>query len=348
MKAFVTVRALLACLSLAVALVVSPPTLAQHGQDRDSAARVTPNSNNPTANAVKEEQLFQQLNKLEGRITIPDGKAALLEQPQGRDYRGFREGWLPWIAGIAVLGMVLALAAFYFSRGRIALEADETSGRKILRFNAFERFAHWMTATAFIILALTGLNYIFGKRLLMPLIGPDAFAALSQWGKYAHNFLSWPFMLGVLFMLVVWIKDNLPDRYDVAWLKAGGGFFSGKEPVAARFNAGQKLIFWSVVIGGIALSATGIMMLFPFSAADINGMQTAQYIHATVGVILIAIMIAHIYIGSLGMEGAYAAMSSGEVDLAWAKRHHRAWVEEQQAKTASGPQVGGRAPAPAE
>jgi formate dehydrogenase subunit gamma len=123
---------------------------------------------------------------------------------------------------------------------------------------------------------------------------------------------------------------------------------SNSHPTAGRFNAGQKLIFWSVALGGLALSATGIMMLFPFSAADVNGMQWAQYIHATVGVILIAIMIAHIYIGSLGMEGAYDAMGSGEVDLTWARRHHSAWVEQQQAKTASGPQPVATARVPAE
>ena len=162
------------------------------------SAQQPPSGTNPTAMSVKEDQLLRELNKLQGRVSIPDGKASLLEQPQGRDYRGFREGALPWIGGIAVLGMLLALAAFYFSRGRIALEPDEESGRKIMRFNAFERFTHWMTATCFIVLAISGLNYIFGKRLLMPLIGPDAFGAFSQWAKYAHNYLSWPFMLGVV------------------------------------------------------------------------------------------------------------------------------------------------------
>jgi formate dehydrogenase subunit gamma len=303
-----------------------------------AASAQTPSGFNPTAEAVNEEQLFRELNKIEGRITIPDDKAAVLEQPQGRDYRRFREGALPWVGGIAILGMLLALAAFFFTRGRIMLEADEESGRKILRFNVFERFTHWMTAVSFILLAISGLNYIFGKRLLMPLIGPDAFAAWSQYAKLAHNYLAWPFMLGVVFMIVVWVKDNLPDRYDIGWLKAGGGFLSNTHPPASRFNAGQKVIFWSVALGGIALSITGIMMLFPFSAADVNGMQWAQYIHATVGVILIAIMIAHIYIGSLGMEGAYDAMGSGEVDLTWARRHHSVWVERQHAKTASGPQ----------
>ncbi len=334
--------------ALALGLIVlSAPATAQHGQDVKPAAGGNPSGTNPTAMSVKEEQLLRELNKLQGRISIPDGKAALLEQPQGREYRGFREGVLPWIAGVAILGMLLALAAFYFTKGRIMLEPGEESGRKILRFNAVERFTHWLTATCFIVLAITGVNYIFGKRLLMPLIGPDAFAAWSQWAKYAHNFLAWPFMLGVLIMLVVWVKDNLPDRYDWDWLKSAGGFFSNTHPDSARFNAGQKLIFWSVVLGGMALSATGIVMLFPFSFADLNGMQWAQYIHAVIGVILIAIMIAHIYIGSIGMEGAYDAMGSGEVDLAWARRHHRAWVEEQQAKTASGPQATAR-PAPAE
>jgi formate dehydrogenase subunit gamma len=232
---------------------------------------------------------------------------------------------------------------FYFTRGRIRLDHSEESGRKILRFNAFERFSHWLTASCFIVLAITGLNYIFGKRLLMPLIGPDAFASFSQWGKYAHTFLSWPFMLGVLFMIVVWVRDNIPSRVDWAWLKRGGGFLGDAHPDAGRFNAGQKIVFWIVALFGIAMSVTGIIMLFPFSAADINGMQLAQYVHATIGVIFIAVMIAHIYIGSLGMEGAYDAMGSGEVDLAWARAHHSVWVEEEQARNASGPQLKGRA-----
>jgi formate dehydrogenase subunit gamma len=317
------------------------------GLGHDALAQGPANPTNPTASAATEEQLFRTLDKLSGRVTIPDAKAGTLQQPQGREYRAFHEGVLPWIGGIAVLGMIAVLALFYFTKGRIRLEQSEESGRKILRFNTFERFTHWMTALCFIVLAISGLNYIFGKHLLMPLIGPNAFSTWSQFAKYAHNFLSWPFMLGVLFMLVVWIKDNIPDRTDIAWLKAGGGFFDGSHPPARRFNAGQKLIFWSVILGGIALSVTGILMLFPFTYAEIGGQQLSQVIHAIVGVVLIAIMIAHIYIGSLGMEGAYDAMGSGEVDLAWARNHHNLWVEKEMAKTASGPQTTAR-PAPAE
>jgi formate dehydrogenase subunit gamma len=303
----------------------------------------------PTAQSVNERQLLQELRKIEGRVSIPDGKASLLEQPQGRDYRQFHEGALPWIAAIAILGALVLLALFYFSKGRIQMEKGPETGVKIKRFNVVERLNHWMTATAFIVLAITGVNYFFGKRLLMPLIGPDAFATWSYWAKYAHNFIAWPFMVGIVLMLLVWIKDNIPDRYDAAWLRAGGGFLSGAHPPASRFNAGQKLIFWSVVIGGIALSVSGIVMLFPFSFADINGMQWAQYVHATTGVIMVAIILAHIYIGSLGMEGAYSAMGSGEVDLGWARAHHSAWVEKQEAKAGLPPASrGGVSATPAE
>lgn len=292
---------------------------------------------NPTANAVSEQQLLDEFDKIQGRITIPDKKAATLQQPQGRDYQSFHEGMLPWIGTIAIIGMLLLIALFFFIRGRVRTQAGE-SGIRILRFNALERLAHWTTATAFIILALTGLNFIFGKRMLMPLMGPESFSTWSIWAKYMHDFVSWAFMLGVLVMLVLWIWDNLPDRYDANWLKTGGGLLdktNRTHPPAARFNTGQKFIFWSVVLGGIALSVSGIFLLFPFSYADVNGMQAAQYVHATVGILMVAVIIAHIYIGTLGMEGAYDAMGTGTVDLNWAKEHHSAWVEKEQAKTAN-------------
>ncbi|MBV9076353.1 MAG: formate dehydrogenase subunit gamma [Methylobacteriaceae bacterium] len=334
-------RIALAGLALALA---APAAHAQTGRDVPPPAQTqNPNGANPTAGAVTEDQLFRELNKLQGRISIPDGKAAVLEQPQGREWRAFRESWLPWIAGVAILGMAALLAIFYFTRGRIRLEHGEQSGEKILRFNSFERFTHWMVAFCFIVLAISGLNYILGKRLLMPLIGPDAFAAWSQWAKYAHNFLAWPFTLGILFMALVWLRDNIPNRIDVQWIRQGGGFLGDGHPHAERFNAGQKIVFWTVILGGFAMFGTGLLLLFPFSAADINGMQLSQVTHATIGVLLTAAILAHIYIGTLGMEGAYDAMGSGQVDLAWARTHHDLWVEKEQAKTASGPQLRPRA-----
>jgi formate dehydrogenase subunit gamma len=347
------VRSILQRLALVAALAVGAlvasgpldPGSIVHAQQTGNAPRdggARDNARNPTADSVNEDMLFRQGNKIRGIVTIPDSKEATLVQPQGREWRNFREVYLPWIGGIAVIGMVVALGMFYLMVGTVGGH-NQISGQKILRFTWLERFAHWMTATCFIVLAISGLNYVFGKRLLMPLIGPDAFSTWSQWAKYAHNYLAWPFMLGVLTMFVVWVKDNIPNRVDWQWLKAGGGFVGGRHVHAGRFNGGQKGVFWIVVIGGALMSLTGIALEFPFSLpyryVDINGMQLAQAAHALIGMGFIAVIIAHIYIGTLGMSGAYDAMGTGEVDLAWAKAHHDLWVEQEQAKNARGPQL---------
>lgn len=320
------VRTALAVVILSFGLIADPgPAGSQSGS-------------NPTAEAVQERQLLEELGRVQGRITIPDQRAMVLQQPQGRDYRAIHEAALPWLGAILIIGMLAVLAGFYFYRGRIRTLEPET-GVTIERFNWAERFTHWVTATAFVILAITGLNYVFGKRLLMPLIGPDAFSAWSQFAKYTHTAMAWLFMAGVVVMFALWIKDNIPDRYDLPWLKAGGGMFdrtNRTHPSAARFNAGQKMVFWAVVLGGIVLSASGILLLLPFRFTDVNGMQLAQIVHSLVGMIMIAIILAHIYIGTLGMVGAFDAMGSGQVSLTWAKEHHKVWVDKQQAKTETG------------
>jgi len=284
-------------------------------------------SDRPVGPSISEQQLLQELQKVQGRVSIPDQRSATLIQPAGRDWQAFRTDRLPWIGGTLVLGMLGLLAVFYLVRGRIRLLGG-FSGRTLLRFNSLERFVHWMTASCFIVLGLSGLNISLGRIVLLPLIGPDAFTLVSQWGKYAHNFLAVPFVLGIVLMLVIWIKDNLPSRLDVAWIAAGGGIVGGGHPPARRFNAGQKLIFWSVILGGAALAVTGTIMMFPFQWTDVTGMQLATVVHALIGVVIVAVMLAHIYIGTIGMEGAFDAMGSGEVDRNWAKSHHSLWVEE--------------------
>jgi formate dehydrogenase subunit gamma len=287
---------------------------------------------NPTAESVKEEQLLRELNRVQGRGTIPDVKSTVIEQPAGREWRQFHQVTLKWIGAIAILGVVGLLALFFLIRGRVRIEAGR-SGQTIVRFNAFERFVHWMTAVCFIILGVTGLNITFGKDLLLPYIGPEAFTAWSQWGKYAHNYLSFPFTLGVVLTILMWLPWNFPTRADVQWFKQGGGMVGHQHPPAYRFNAGQKLLYWFVALAGLAIAITGYLLMFPFYyATDIAGMQIAQVIHSLVGVVFVALIIAHIYIGTLGMEGAFEAMGSGTVDANWAKQHHSLWVEQQQAK----------------
>lgn len=138
-----------------------------------------------------------------------------------------------------------------------------------------------------------------------------------------------PFVLGVLIMAVLWLRQNLPSKVDWEWLKQGGVFLSdqGPNPPARRFNAGQKLIFSAVMLGGGLLILSGIGLMFPFFLwLDIQAMQWLQIGHAALGLIMIAVIIGHIYIGTAGMEGAFDAMWSGEVDRNWAEEHHNLWV----------------------
>ena len=287
---------------------------------------------NPTASSVKEQQLLQELNRIQGRVSIPDQRSGVLEQPAGRDWREFWNVTLRWIGGIAIIGMLAVLVIFYLSRGMVRLESGR-SGRSIVRFTPFERFVHWMTATCFIILAVSGLNITFGRPLLLPLIGFEAFSEWSQWAKYAHNYLSFPFTIGVVLIFLIWIAGNIPNKLDIDWLKRGGGMIGHDHPPAYRFNAGQKAIYWIVVVGGGAVAVTGYQLMFPFYLSGIEGMQIAQIVHSVVSVLFVAAMLAHIYIGTIGMEGAFEAMGSGTVDVNWAKEHHSLWLEEQNART---------------
>jgi formate dehydrogenase subunit gamma len=324
------IRYVVGALALAYLVTLAVPAGAQQ-----------PSSVNPSASAVQEEQLLRQLRRVEGRITIPDQRAGILEQPAGRDWRRFHQITLRWIGAISILGVLALLIVFYLWRGMIRIEGGR-SGRTVVRFNGFERFIHWMTATCFIILAISGLNITFGKSLLLPLIGPEAFTGWSQWAKYAHNYLSFPFTIGVVAIFLMWIASNVPNRVDVEWLKKGGGMVGHEHPPAYRFNAGQKMLYWFVVIGGVAVAVSGYLLMFPFYGTGVAGMQLAQIVHGIVAVLFVAIMLAHIYIGTIGMEGAFEAMGTGEVDLNWAKEHHRLWLEQEMART--GPNEGQRQP----
>jgi formate dehydrogenase subunit gamma len=309
------------------------------------ASAQQPTSVNPTASSVKEDQLLNALQNsggtVSGRVTIPDAKSGTLIQPAGRDWREFHERTLKWIGAISVIGMLILLVVFYLMRGMVKIERGR-AGVTVVRFTAFERFVHWMTAACFIILAISGLNITFGKNILAPLFGAQAFTDWSQWLKYAHNYLSFPFTIGVVVIMLMWIAGNIPNRTDVEWVKRGGGIVGEDHPPAYRFNAGQKMIYWIVVLGGAAVAITGYILMFPFYGTSIAGMQLSTTIHAIVGVLFVAAMLAHIYIGTIGMEGAFEAMGTGTVDVNWARQHHRLWLEQEAAVT--GPNESQRQP----
>ncbi|WP_426418089.1 formate dehydrogenase subunit gamma [Bradyrhizobium genosp. A] len=304
---------------LLLSVVAAAPALAQKlGPD---------GAPNPDASAVNQRALLEQMPRIQGRIDIPDVKASVLIQPAGRTWEYFHEVLLHWGGAIVIVGTIALLALAYLILGRIRIAAGR-SGQKVVRFKAFERFSHWLTAVSFVILGLTGLNITFGKLLLLPLVGPTAFSEISQIAKYVHNFVSFGFVAGLILITAIFFRDNLFARVDIDWVKQGGGFIKSKHAPAGRFNPGEKMVYWLSVLAGIAVSTSGFLLLFPFYGTDIADMQLAQAAHAIIAVLFIALILAHIYIGTLGMEGAFEAMGTGEVDLNWAREHHDRWLAE--------------------
>jgi formate dehydrogenase subunit gamma len=320
-KFMANMRLIAGALALAFVVATAAPVPAQQ-----------PSSVNPTASAVKEQQLLDQLKVIQGRGTIPDTKSYVIEHPAGRDWRTFHTVTLRWIGGVAILGMIVVLVAFYLWRGTIRVRTG-MSGNTILRFNTFERFVHWLTAVTFIILGITGLNITFGRSLLLPWMGPEAFSAWSEWAKYAHNYLSFAFTVGVVLMFLMWIGENFPTAADGEWLKQAGGLFDKEDkthPPAWRFNAGQKILYWLVILASAAMIISGFMLMFPFyGGLTVGNMELAEVFHGAVGVLFVSLILAHIYLGTLGMQGAFDAMGTGNVDVNWAKEHHSLWAEEE-------------------
>jgi formate dehydrogenase subunit gamma len=301
---------------------------------------------NPTASVTSQDTLLKQVPRVEGRIDIPDTKAAVLIQPAGRTWDYFHEVLLHWGGAVVILGTIVLLGIAYLIMGRMRIAAGR-SGQTIVRFKAFERFSHWLTAVSFVILGLTGLNITFGKIVLLPLIGPQAFSSVAEIAKYVHNFTSFAFVAGLTLIIVIFFKDNLPQKVDLEWIKQGGGFIKSKHAPAGRFNPGEKMVYWLSLGAGVAVSVSGFLLLFPFYGTNIIEMQLAQVVHAIVAVLFVALILGHIYIGTLGMEGAFEAMGTGEVDLNWAKEHHDLWLAQQLAKQ-SPPDRGQSSAMPAE
>ena len=105
--------------------------------------------------------------------------------------------------------------------------------------------------------------------------------------------------------------------------------FGGKEPPAEKFNGGEKLIFWISTFGGIGVIVTGFVLLFPFYGTTVANMELAEILHSIVAVLYVSAMFVHIYMGTIGVEGAFEAMADGTVDVNWAKERHSLWYEEE-------------------
>jgi formate dehydrogenase subunit gamma len=247
----------------------------------------------------------------------------------GEAWRKFRNGPVTFYGGWLIVLVVLAIAAFYVTKGPLKLH-DKPTGRMIERFSLAERWAHWTTAISFCVLAVSGMIILFGKHIVLPVIGYTLFAWLTALSKNLHNFLAPLFVVSLLAMIVIYVKDNLPEKGDLSWF-AGmfAMFWSGKHVPSGRFNAGEKAYFWiGVVALCITLSVTGVIMLFPNFDQVRTTMQQANVIHAISAVIMILFALGHIYVGTIGVEGAYGNMRDGVTDETWIKEHHELWYND--------------------
>jgi formate dehydrogenase subunit gamma len=308
------------------------PALPQPDESNAQRGQSQPGNNAPFWRDVKGQQGF---------TTLPGAEKGMLIQPfvdyPGSTFTTAGEAWrqvrnnviIPY--GAALLGIILlACAIFYWRRGTLGGHSPDT-GRQIERFTPFERAAHWSNATAFVILAVSGLVMAFGKFVLLPVIGSTLFGWLTYALKTAHNFAGPVFAVSLVIVIATFIKDNFPRTEDLTWLAKAGGLFSGGEVPSHRFNAGEKGLFWvGVFVLGLVVVVSGLFLnkLVPGFVFTRGEMQIAHMIHAASAVMMMAAFIGHIYMGTLGMKGAFSAMRTGYVDEAWAREHHALWAED--------------------
>lgn len=343
--------------------------------DADSAAGMADQLG--TLGGASDSEVWRALRYGLSDVEVSAGgdPARVLMQDRGMWWLQFREGPMLTYGGWLLVATLGLLALFYVVRGRIRIDGEKT-GRTVTRFKAVERFGHWLMAGSFVLLGITGLVSLMGRKFLIPAFGHESFSVLATNSKWIHNNVSWAFMLGLVMVFFMWVLHNIPNKTDLKWLAVGGGIFKkGVHPPAKKFNAGQKLIFWAVIVLGASISVSGLSLLFPFELpmfaktfailnetglpqalgfgtlpaelAPHEEMQYAQLWHAIVSFVLMAIILAHIYIGSVGMEGAFDAMGSGEVEEQWAREHHSLWLEEmQEGEGSAAPR--GKATTPAE
>ena len=313
---------------------VAPPE-PQPNETNAQRAKTQPGNNAPFWRGVRNS------GENEGFSTLPGAEKGVLIQRfvqypgsrvtnAGEAWRQVRDRWIIPYGGALLFIVLLALALFYWRKGPIGGHEPDT-GRQIERFTPFERAAHWTNAIAFVLLAVSGLVMAFGKALLLPLIGHTLFGWLTYALKNIHNFAGPLFAVSLLLVIVTFVRDEMFERADWAWLRRFGGLFGGAEVPSPRFNAGEKVLFWIGALAlGVVVVSSGLVLdkLLPGLDYLRGDMQLAHMVHATAAVLMMAAFLGHIYMGTIGMKGAYKAMRHGQVDEAWAKEHHALWYED--------------------
>jgi len=245
---------------------------------------------------------------------------------EGQAWRQLRvEKIIPY-SGYVLGFTLLVLLIFRILRGQIKIDAGR-SGKKILRFSLNQRTIHWVVAVLFLVLGLTGVILLLGRTLLLPYIGSSVFGAIAGFSKTIHDYIGPVFSVVLLFMLFAFIKGNWFKLKDINWFLKGGGMF-GTHASAGRYNAGEKSWFWLAMIGGAVIVASGLVLDFPVFELNRQDLSLAQIIHVISAIVVLAASFAHIFMGTVAMEGALETMTTGYCDANWAIEHHDEWYEE--------------------
>ena len=263
-----------------------------------------------------------------GYASIPGVEAGVLIQDGGQNWRALKNGVISVWGGWALVGMLILIGGFYAWKGTVQLHEAPT-GRMLERFTLMERMAHWATAISFSVLAISGLILAFGKNILIPVFGFHLFSWLATIAKTLHNFLGPLFIVSCVITFVVFLRDNWPKAVDFKWIASFGGLISGKHIPSEKFNAGEKVWFWGgLMVLGIVVGASGLVLNFPNFGQTRATMQLANLVHLGGSLLFMVGALGHIYMGTLGMAGAFNAMKTGKVDEAWAKEHHEIWLND--------------------
>ncbi len=339
--------------AFAQAQPAAPAPAGDSAQQQRQRTVEQPGNNAPVWREVRSGQ--------ENYTSIPGRETGVLVQPQarfpgqetmstaGEAWRKFRNGPVTFAGGWILVLALLGIAGFYLLKGPLKLH-EPLTGRLMQRFSLAERWAHWTMAISFCTLAVTGLTILFGKHLLLPILGHQLFAWFTQLSKSLHNFLAPLFIASLVVFIAMYVKDNMPEKGDLAWFKgAVAMFLKGQHVPSGRFNAGEKAYFWiGVVALCCVLSVSGLVMLFPNFEQLRTTMQQVNVVHSVAAICMCLLAFGHIYVGTIGVEGAYRNMRDGVTDETWAKEHHELWYNQEKAKGGAAPAAsgGGAAPVP--
>jgi formate dehydrogenase subunit gamma len=292
------------------------------------AAQASAEQNQQVVQPLNNQPVWKEVRSGEPQITTVRGRETnVLIQPEGQTWRAMRVPIMFW-GGLLFALVVGGLAVFYLMRGTMSTP-KKAGDRTIERFSPMDRYAHWTVAIVWVLLAITGLILSLGKSVLLPLIGYTLFSWLATFSKTLHNFVGPVLIIGVPWLFLRFVRDNGIGAEDIRWFAKIGGYFKGHEHPSGRFNAGEKMVFWLVlVVASIALIVSGLVMLFPNFDQTRSTMQLANVVHMMAAYLSIALACVHIYLGTVGMEGAYRAMRDGYVDASWAEHHHQRWYQD--------------------